>query len=337
LEAGAVKKDQLNDPAKWRCQYPVPDPSKTIRLGSRKSQLALAQASMVESALRESAGSKGPIVEIVSMTVQGDRAQGTPEESVPDKKKWVVDLEQALLRGEIDAAVHSGKDVPSNIEPGTRMLPVLQRGDPRDLLIRRGDVAGKSLSELPDGSVVATASLRRKAFLLAANPRLKVIDLRGNVPTRLEKLRMREDLSAIVVAAAGIDRLGIRLPDELSATPLDTEVMLPAAHQGILAAQFRADRRDMAEFLAGITNESCLVQWEAERAFTGRIGASCSSCIGIYASIRPEGGLRLHARAFSREGDSSLQDEEHGPFRNAGDLGVILSDRMIANGLADML
>jgi hydroxymethylbilane synthase len=271
------------------------------------------------------------------MNVQGDRAQGTAAEDTPDKKKWVVDLEQALLRGEIDVAVHSGKDVPCNIEPSTRLLPVLPRGDPRDLLIQKSGSSTTGLSGLPDGSIVGTSSLRRKAFLLAATPRLKVVDLRGNVPTRLEKLGKQKDLAAIVVAAAGIDRLGIRLPDDFTATPLEPEVMLPAAHQGILAAQIRNDRKDMEELLDGIVDRTCLAQWEAEREFAGRIGASCSSCIGIFASIFEKGGLRLQARAFSRKGDSSLEDQVEGPIRNAGALGVTLSDRMIANGLKDML
>jgi len=287
---------------------------------------------MVESALRESLGADCPVIETVSMSVAGDRAQGTPAEEIPDKKKWVIDLEQALLRGDIDVAVHSGKDVPSNIEPGTRLLPVLPRGDPRDLLVQKAGASG-----LRDGSVVGTSSLRRKSFLLAANPRLKVVSLRGNVPTRLEKLRIQDGLAAIVIAAAGMDRLGIRLPDELTATPLEIGTSLPAAHQGILAAQFRSDRKDVGASLKRIMNQACLAQWEAEREFAGRIGASCSSSIGIYASICDEDTLQLQARAFSREGDASLEDEERGPLRNARDLGATLSDRMIANGLKDML
>ena len=309
------------------------DRPETLRLGSRKSSLARTQAALVASSL----GDTCPAVELVPMSVQGDLARGTPDETLPDKKKWVVDLEEALLSGGIDLAVHSGKDVPVAIADGTRLIPVLPRAAPHDVLIRKRGRTHADLDRWPDESAIGTSSLRRKAFLRAANPRLTLVDLRGNVPTRLEKLVRSDHLAAIVVAAAGLARLRVDLSPEMEAMPLPAEVMLPAAHQGILVAQFCAGRSDVEGCLQMVVDEACQAEWRAERAFTTRVGAGCHSCLGVHAVGCGGGELLLRARALSRDGRSSLEDEEQGSADLAEQLGTRLSARMIAKGIKNLL
>jgi hydroxymethylbilane synthase len=269
-----------------------------LRLGTRGSALALAQARWVADRL-------GEPVEVVEITTAGDvdRAAG-------DKSRWTGALERALLAGEIDLAVHSAKDVPGELAPGTAIVAVPPREDSRDVL-----VGAPALAALPLGARVGTSALRRRAQLLAVRPDLAVVELRGNVDTRLRRLAAGE-VDALVLAAAGLRRLGRA---DVPVAPLEGEVWVPAPGQGCLAVQAAAGRRfDM------VNDGASLAALEAERRVVVRLGASCHTPVGVHAG--PDG---LRAFAGLPDGSEWLVDEA----RDADPL----AERMLAAGAADLL
>ncbi|MCB0360704.1 MAG: hydroxymethylbilane synthase, partial [Bdellovibrionales bacterium] len=210
-----------------------------LRIGTRESGLARAQSALVAAAIESLQPTV--ITKLVAMSSLGDRRRDSSNAAVRDKKEWIVDLERALLAGEIDIAIHSGKDVPSDVEPGTALVPVLSRADSRDVFVgRHVDATGGRLrfSELEPGATVGTASLRRKAQILRLRPDVHVVEWRGNVPTRIAKLDSADGVDGIVLAAAGIQRL--QLPD-IDYDFFSHDLMLPAVHQGTLVAQVRED------------------------------------------------------------------------------------------------
>ena len=281
-----------------------------MRLGTRGSRLALAQARWVAERLPGE-------VELVEITTAGDlrRAAG-------DKSRWTGALERALLEGEIDAAVHSAKDVPGELAPGTAIAAVPVREDPRDVL-----VGVSSLDALAEGARVGTSALRRRAQLLAVRPDLDVVDLRGNVDTRLGRLRDGE-VDALVLAAAGLARLG---RDDVVNAALEGDVFVPAPGQGALLVQARAGAPGAAngddagaDVLAAVDDPGARADLLAERAVAAALGASCQTAIGVHAA-----GGTLRAFAGLPDGSEWLIDV-------AGDAGA-LADRLLAAGAADLL
>jgi hydroxymethylbilane synthase len=271
----------------------------SLRIGTRGSALALAQARPVASRLGG---------ELVTITTAGDvdRARG-------DKSRWTGALEQALLAGEIDLAVHSAKDVPGELAPGTEIVAAPPRADPRDVL-----VGAAGLDALADGARVGTSALRRRAQLLAARPDLEVVELRGNVDTRLRKLAEGE-VDALVLAAAGLERLGAAV----EWAPLD---FVPAPGQGTLALQARAGD-DRAASMRDPATWACLL---AERAAIVALGASCHTPVGVHAD-----GSRLRGFAGRPDGSEWLLDELAGePSEGAG---RELAGRMLAAGARELL
>jgi hydroxymethylbilane synthase len=269
-----------------------------LRLGTRGSALALAQARWVAERL-------GEPVEIVEITTAGDRRAG-----VGDKSRWTGAIEQALTAGDIDLAVHSAKDVPGELAPGTAIVAVPAREDPRDVL-----VGAESLIALRQGARVGTSALRRRAQLLAVRPDLDVVELRGNVDTRLRKLAAGE-VDALVLAAAGLRRLG---RDDVTYAPLEGDVFVPAPGQGCLAVQSHAERR-----FAAVCDADALAALETERAVVARLGASCHTPVGIHAA---DGVVR--AFAGLPDGSEWLIDEAPGADA--------LAERMLVAGAADLL
>jgi hydroxymethylbilane synthase len=264
-----------------------------LRLGTRGSALALAQARWVAERLPGE-------VELVEITTAGDL-----QRAVGDKSRWTGALEHALLAGEIDCAVHSAKDVPGELAPGTALVAVPAREDPRDVLV----------GSLGTGALVGTSSLRRRAQLLAARPDLRVVELRGNVDTRLRKLADGE-VDALVLAAAGLARLG---RSELAAAPLDGDVFVPAPGQGCLALQARAgDRFD------AVDDPAAHAALDAERAVVARLDASCHTPVGVHFD-----GSSIAAFAGLPDGSEWLLDE-------AADAET-LTERMLSAGVADLL
>ncbi|WP_320673184.1 hydroxymethylbilane synthase [Patulibacter defluvii] len=298
-----------------------------IRLGSRRSPLALVQARAVAAALT-AAGHEVRIVEVVTT---GDR-----DRAAPDKAKWVNELERGLLAGEIDLAVHSAKDVPGELPEGLALIASSAREDPRDVL-----VGAPSLDALAAGARVGTASLRRAAQLRAARGDLRVVEVRGNVDTRLARIARsgaepdpaRPPVDAIVLAAAGLRRLG-RTPDAVA--PLEGPAFVPAPGQGILTLEARADDAAVAAAVAGYDDPATGRLLRAERALARALGADCTSAVGAHARSRPDGaGLTLRGFVGAPDGSGWAVDEQAGDDPEA--LGALVAERLRRAGADELL
>src|SRR5439155_572603 len=246
------------------------DPATMLKLGTRGSPLALAQARIVAARLRV----LGAEVEIVPMRTEGDRLLDAHLASVGGKGLFVTEIEEALLGGALDLAVHSLKDLPAELPVGLTLAAFAERADPRDVLVTR---SGVDFEDLPAGAVVGTSSPRRRALALALRPDLVVEPIRGNVDTRLRKLESGP-LDAVILAAAGLSRLGLR-PEH--ARPLDPMVFVPAVGQGIIAVEVRAADQTTRALIDRIDHAPTRVCALAERAYLGRLGASCKTTIAI--------------------------------------------------------
>lgn len=266
-----------------------------IRIGTRRSRLALAQASEVAELL----GGHGHEVELVPMITAGDR--GAPAEASPQGTKglFVAEITEALLGGDVDLAVHSAKDLPSDDPQGVVVGAVPRRNLPYDVLVTAAD-------ELPDEARVGTSSLRRQAQLLNAYPSLRLVPFRGNVDTRLRKLREGE-VDAVVLAAAGLDRLGVR---PAHGEPIPVDVMVPAPGQGALAVQARSGDR-AAEAVAVLDHAASRRAFQVERALVVALGGGCRLPLGGYAEARGE-ALRLLAVVARPDGSEVLRSEVEG-------------------------
>jgi len=277
-----------------------------IRLGTRGSALALAQARSVAKLLEDD-------VELVEISTQG---------AVGDKSRFVKAIEEALLAGTVDLAVHSAKDVPGELPAGLSIVGVPERADPYDALC-----GATSLDELRPGAVVGTASLRRRAQLLALREDLEIRELRGNVDTRLKRLG---DHDAIVLAQAGLDRLGRGGEGE----PL--EALVPAPGQGCLALEARADDEATAAAAARLTDRAALTALTAERALVTALDASCHTPIGAYAR-ECDGALRVSAFVGLPDGSHWIRDELGGDLDEPGALGTAVAKRLEAAGARELL
>ncbi len=302
-----------------------------VRIGTRGSKLALAQTEMVAKAIKE----KNPsiAIEIIDIKTIGDRKQGTPQASFGDKKDWVYDLELALLSNSIDLAVHSGKDVPPNIERGTAVAPVLKRADPRDAFI--GKLQGNtrlSFSQLPRGAVIGTASLRRKASLLRLRPDLKIVEHRGNITTRISKLDQSDELSGIVLACAGLERIGMEI--EYSKFPCSE--FMPALNQGTLVAQFLETRDDINSLIKTLSDPDTLVAFQAERACAEILEGDCHSAVSIFAELR-NGTLSLSCRVMTHDGTKSVEILLKDQPDNAILLGKKVGESAISKGAKEII
>jgi hydroxymethylbilane synthase len=298
-----------------------------IRVGTRQSALALAQAGLIAEGLH----ARGFAVELVAMRTQGDRLAEASLALLGGKGLFVRELEQALLRGTIDVAVHSLKDLPAALPAGLCLGAFPPRDDPRDVLVTR---TGGSLHDLVSGSVVGTSSPRRRALVLAARPDLIVEPLRGNVDTRLAKLE-RGACDAIILAAAGLRRLGVA---PRAAVPLALDDFIPAVGQGILAAEVRDDDAAILASLAVLDDPETRACAEAERAFLARLGASCASPLAAHAMVigAERRTLRLNALIASEDGRDVLRAHADGGIERAGALGGELADAMLARGAATL-
>jgi hydroxymethylbilane synthase len=296
----------------------------SLRIGTRGSALALAQAAHVAGALGGG--------ELVDMPTAGDR--GAPG---GDKSRWVAELERALLGREVDVAVHSAKDVPGELADGLVIAAVPPRADARDAL-----VGADSLDSLPQGARVGTSSLRRAAQLRSVQPDLEVVPMRGNVDTRLRKLAEGE-WDAIVLALAGLERLGrvaweprLRVRTvELEQAPacvLDPAVFVPAPGQGALVVEARAGEEAA---VAWIDDAESHARLRAERALTAALDASCHTPVGAHAELAGDGRFELTAFAGLPDGSAWVRDRAEGDDPEA--LGREVADRMRAAGAAEIL
>jgi hydroxymethylbilane synthase len=284
-----------------------------IRLGTRRSALALAQARLVAAALDDE-------VDLVPIETSGDAPRGVHL----DKSRFVKEIEEALLAEEVDLAVHSAKDVPSDLPAGLAIVGVPPRADPRDALC-----GAASLSKLAEGAAVGTGSLRRRAQLLALRPDLDVRELRGNVDTRLRRLAEGR-FAAIVLAQAGLDRLG-RTGEGARLAEL-----VPAPGQGCLALEARAGDERAAAAAAGVTDRAALTCLTAERALVAALDATCRTPIGAHAELA-DGALRLTAFAGMPDGSHWIRDSHVGDPAEPGGLGRAVGERLAAAGGRELL
>lgn len=285
-----------------------------LRIGSRGSPLARRQTELVVEALRATWPGLEP--EVVLITTEGDRRRDEPLWRIGGKGVFAKEIERALAEGRIDLAVHSAKDLTSVLPGGLIIGAVPRREDPRDVLVSR---AGWSLEEVPAGARVATGSLRRQAQILHHRPDLEVVGIRGNVDTRLRKLRAGE-AEALVVARAGLRRLGLE-PEGLR--PLEIEQMLPAPGQGILALEIRADDARAARLVGPLEDRHTRLALEAERGFLARLGGSCrlpAACLAtvedgtgrVEGLLADPGGRQVHRLAVGFQASGPALAREAG-------------------------
>jgi hydroxymethylbilane synthase len=280
----------------------------SLRIGTRGSALALAQARWVAGRLEGA--------ELVTLTTTGDAGA-----RVEDKARWVDAIEAALVAREIDLAVHSAKDVPGTLAPGCAIIAVPERADARDVL-----VGAASLEALPAGARVGTSSLRRRAQLLAARPDLEVVELRGNVDTRLRKLAAGE-ADALVLAAAGLARLG--LP---AGAPLD---FVPAPGQGALILEARAG--DDRALRCETSHARSFAAVRAERAAVAALGATCHTPVGAWAVLAPDGAMRLRGFAGLPDGSEWVADDVTLAAASPEEAGEALAERLLVAGAGELL
>ncbi len=299
---------------------------RSVIIGTRGSRLALAQTGMVRDALL--AAHPGLHVALERITTRGDVILDRPLSAIGDKGLFVVEIEEALRAGRIDAAVHSAKDLPSDLPPDMALAALPPREDPRDALVSR---EGLGLDALPAGARVGTSSLRRACQLRALRPDLRVEDLRGNVDTRLRRLR-EGGYDAIVLAAAGLRRLGL---DHEVTEYLGPDAMIPAAGQGVLAVETRAGDSAVAALFAPLDDPGSRAALAAERAFLARIGGGCQVPVGAYARIAG-GSLRLVAMIGARDG-RMVRGELAGAAADAESLGAALADELLGRGGRELL
>jgi hydroxymethylbilane synthase len=302
---------------------PIAEPGTgRIVIGTRGSALALWQARHIAAELRRTTPGLETALEII--VTEGDRFQSGPVIERGGKGVWVKEIEEALLRGAIDLAVHSLKDVPAALAPGLDLAAIPERADARDVLISR---AGQSLTDLPRGSRVGTSSLRRVCLLRTMRPDLEVEVLRGNVDTRLRKVA-EGVVDAAVLAAAGLDRLGFS--DRISQR-LSVDEMLPAIGQGALAIETRADDARVRQACQSLVHPDTELAVSAERALLFGLGVGCRTPVAGHAVVE---GDEIWLRGLVGRPDATLvvRDEARGRRSEAARLGREMAERLLRNG-----
>ena len=298
-----------------------------IIIGTRGSKLALWQADYIEQRLREEYS--GLSVTQKRVTTKGDRILDVPLAKIGGKGLFTKELEEEMLSGTIDLAVHSLKDMPAKVPDGLVIAAVTKRLDPGDALVSN---RFSSFEELPKGARVGTSSLRRRAQLLCARPDLEMFDLRGNVNTRLRKLDEGE-YDAIVLAVAGLKRLGFA--DRIRQV-LPREMVLPAVGQGALAIETRADDTETQEMLAFLCDDDTICCTEAERSFLARVEGGCQVPVGVYATAEGD-GLVVEAVIASLDGQRFYRGDVKGTRQDAAKLGEKLAEKLLDEGGAEIL
>lgn len=302
-------------------------PERVITVGSRGSRLALRQTDLVLAELiRRFPGRR---FEVQEVRTTGDRRSEVSLAAIGGQGVFVKELEAALRARRVDLAVHSLKDVPTEVGRGLVMAAVTERADVRDAVVSRGH---RRLAELPAGSRVGTGSLRRAVQVRALHPDLEVVELRGNVDTRLRKVE--EGLvDAAILAAAGLSRLGYL---ERAAELLDTDAMLPAVGQGALTLEARADDAEVIEMASTLDHCQTRLAVTAERAFLARLGGGCRLPMAALGIVEGD-SLRLRGLIADPEGRRLLRGEAAGPASEAEALGASLAEQLLAQGAAELI
>jgi hydroxymethylbilane synthase len=305
-----------------------------LRLGTRGSQLALWQAHEVAARIIESGG---PPCRVVVLKTSGDRLQEVPLSEVGGKRLFVKEIEDALLRREIDLAVHSSKDMPAVLPEGLTIAGVLPREDPRDAVVLPGPSALSSIEDLilhlGQSPQIATSSVRRTSQLTRLMPRANFAAIRGNLDTRLRKLDGGEH-DALVVAAAGLRRLGLATRISLA---LPCTACVPAPGQGIVAIETREDDEQIRGMIGRIGDPVAGAALNAERALVAALGGGCQTPIGALASPVDDGDLELIATVVSLDGSRAVRGSARGPRRDAAAIGGRLGAQLLADGADEIL
>ncbi len=299
----------------------------TLKIGTRGSQLALYQAELTKSNLIEIFPELK--VEIVVIQTKGDKILDVSLSKIGDKGLFTKELENALLEEKIDIAVHSLKDLPTNLPAGLKLGAVLQRGEFRDALVSKD---GRLLEELNANDVIATSSLRRKASLLRYNKNFQIIDIRGNVNTRIRKME-EGYCDAMIMAAAGLQRLGL---NKYITQIINPEVIIPAVSQGIIAIESRLNDAITNEYLKSLNHTETWIAGEAERGFLHAIEGGCQVPVGCFSKTT---GDHLFLKGFvaSMDGMVYLLETESGSITNPKAAGEKLAERLLARGAAKIM
>lgn len=301
--------------------------SQTLRIATRKSPLAMWQAEHVSRKLRQA--HPGLEVELVGMSTQGDKILDTPLAKIGGKGLFVKELEQGMLEGRADIAVHSMKDVPVELPEGLHLAVILEREDPRDAYVSNNY---KTLDALPQGATVGTASLRRECQIRERRPDLKIASLRGNVNTRLRKLDEGE-FDAIILASAGLKRLGF---DKRITDLMDPEDSLPAIGQGAIGIECRSNDPEVNQLLACLHDEETAICVSAERAMNLRLMGGCQVPIAGFAVLNHD---KLYMRGLVGEPDGShiMRVEMTLPASQAEELGMSVAEELLSQGADKVL
>lgn len=297
-------------------------PDQPLLIGTRGSPLALWQARHVWARLLEANGLGEGELGLSAITTSGDRIKDKPLREFGGKRLFTKEIDEALLRGDVDMAVHSMKDLETDLPAGLRIAAILPRGDVRDAFI---STKAPSLAELPPGSVVGTSSLRRQAQVKRLRPDLRVVDIRGNVETRLSKLAEGQ-ADATLLALAGLERLGLA---SHATAILSTEEMLPAVAQGAIGVTCRSDDAKTRALLAPLDDAASATAVACERAFLGRLDGSCKTPIAGLAEIE-QGILRFRGMILAPDGSEWHEIELTGAAENAPSIGADAGAELLA-------
>jgi hydroxymethylbilane synthase len=299
----------------------------TLRIATRGSDLALAQANYIAGRVRTELGLEA---ELVIIKTTGDRIQNVSLSKIGGKGLFIKEIEEALLDGRADVAIHSGKDLPAGIAPGLELVAFPERADPRDALV--GRTSDLRIDTLREGARIGTGSTRRAALLLALRRDLEIVPLRGNVPTRIARLD-EDDLDAVILACAGLDRLG---RSDVISERISEDLILPAVCQGTLALECRADdpRRSEIERLDHPDNAVVVA---AERAFLQQLQGDCTVPMACYCELRPDGTARVRGLVASSDGTRVVRAEAVGPAADADALGRRVAQSVLDGGGREIL
>ena len=303
--------------------------TRTLRIGTRASALALWQARHVEALIRSQPGA--PPVQLVHIRTEGDVRTDVPLWQIGGRAFFTKEIDKALLSDEIDIAVHSLKDLSTVLESGIELAAALEREDPRDALLSR---SGARLADLPRGARLGTSSLRRRAFVARARPDIELLELRGNVPTRIERLK-NGDYDAIILAAAGLRRLA---RDPNISELLSLEDFPPAVSQGAIGVCMRTGDTEAGRWLQQLDNRASRLATTAERALLRKLEGGCQVPLGAIGTLEGD-TLRLHAAVCALDGSKILQAKSSMPatLANAVSLGQRLAEDLLSQGAAALM
>lgn len=300
---------------------------KNIRIGTRGSQLALYQAKKVKATLENLFPELQVELEIIK--TKGDKILDVALSKIGDKGLFTKEIENALIDGSVDLAVHSLKDLPTTLPEGLKLGAVLERGEFRDALVSKG---GKKLSELSAGDVVATSSLRRQAGLMKMNNQIIIKDIRGNVNSRLQKM---EDgyCDAMIMAAAGLQRLGL---EKYITEIIDPEIIVPAVSQGAIAIEIRMNDPEVELLMEKINHTETWNAITAERAFLAHLQGGCQVPLGCFSKVE-NGILTMNGFVASVDGSRFINETISGEISKGAELGVEMAEKMLGKGALEIL